>query len=82
MGSTEGGSEYTLYRYQFANAEFDEARLELRVGGTETKLETRSRDILLELLRHDGEVVQRGDLLRCSMKLSDGRRVGTQHTRL
>ncbi|MGQ0621058.1 MAG: protein kinase domain-containing protein [Panacagrimonas sp.] len=51
-----------LYRYRFGTAEFDEARFELRVGGLPVELERRPLEVLLELLRHAGEVVTREEL--------------------
>jgi non-specific serine/threonine protein kinase len=40
-GGPKPESESTLYRYRFGAAEFDEARLELRVGGAVVELEPR-----------------------------------------
>ena len=51
-----------LYRYRFGAAEFDEARLELRVGGVAVELEQRPLQVLAELLRYPDEVVTRDEL--------------------
>lgn len=53
------GDEPPLYRYSFGNAEFDEARSELRVGGLTVELEQRPQQVLACLLRHADEVVSR-----------------------
>jgi len=52
------------YRYRFANAEFDEARFELRVSGLPVEVERRALEVLRYLLRHAGEVVTKEELLR------------------
>ncbi|MBV8062086.1 MAG: winged helix-turn-helix domain-containing protein [Nevskia sp.] len=52
-----------MFVWQFAQAEFDEARWELRVGGQPQELEPRPLEVLLQLLRHAGEVVSREELL-------------------
>ena len=51
-----------LYRYRFGNAEFDEARRELRVGGLVVELEQRPLQVLACLLHHADEVVDRQEL--------------------
>ncbi|WP_238530890.1 protein kinase domain-containing protein [Rhodanobacter spathiphylli] len=51
-----------LYRYAFGNAEFDEARGELRVGGLALELEQRPLQVLACLLHHADEVVPREEL--------------------
>ncbi len=52
-----------LLRYRFAGAEFDEAKMQLSVGGQPVGLEPRPMRLLLELLRHAGEVVTRTELI-------------------
>ncbi|MDB5972767.1 MAG: hypothetical protein JWQ90_5217 [Hydrocarboniphaga sp.] len=51
-----------LYRYRFDGAEFDEARLELRVAGLKVEIEQRPLQVLAELLRHPDEVVTKEEL--------------------
>ena len=51
------------FKWQFGNAELDEAGRELRVAGEPVDLEPRPLEILLALLRHAGEVVTKDDLL-------------------
>jgi eukaryotic-like serine/threonine-protein kinase len=51
-----------LYRYRFEDAEFDEARAELRVAGAPVALEQRPLQVLALLLRRVDEVVPRADL--------------------
>ncbi|MDE2148775.1 MAG: winged helix-turn-helix domain-containing protein [Gammaproteobacteria bacterium] len=51
-----------LYHYRFGNAEFDEARFELRVAGLPVDLEQRPLQVLTALLRHPDEVVTREEL--------------------
>lgn len=48
--------------YRFGNAEFDEARSELRVGGSVCSIESKPLAVLHELLRHDGKVVSKDAL--------------------
>jgi non-specific serine/threonine protein kinase len=54
-----GPEAQTLYRYRFDDAEFDAARLELRVAGARVELEQRPLQVLAMLLRHVDEVVPR-----------------------
>lgn len=56
-------AEPSAYIWRFANAEFNEAAWELRVGGTLVEVEPRPLEALLQLLRHAGEVVSREELL-------------------
>src|SRR6185437_15658311 len=56
------GDEHLLYRYVFGNAEFDEVRGELRVGGLLVDLEHRPLQVLACLLHQADEVVPRQDL--------------------
>jgi non-specific serine/threonine protein kinase len=51
-----------LYCYRFEDAEFDEARAELRVAGAPVPLEQRPLQVLALLLRRVDEVVSRADL--------------------
>ncbi len=62
MQTAGQGDEQPLYRYVFGNAEFDEARGELRVGGLVVELEHRPLQVLAWLLRHADEVVPRENL--------------------
>ena len=50
--------------YRFGSAEFDEARLELKVAGLPVDVERRALAVLVYLLRHAGEVVTKEELLR------------------
>src|SRR5215467_9987724 len=47
----------------FAGREFDESRLELRVGGRPVELELKPLEVLVQLLQHAGEVVTKDELL-------------------
>jgi serine/threonine protein kinase/DNA-binding winged helix-turn-helix (wHTH) protein len=49
--------------WSFANCEFDEPRLELRVAGVSVDLELKPLEVLLQLLLHAGEVVPKDKLL-------------------
>jgi len=59
--NSESSDERRLWR--FAGCSFDEARWELKVGGEAAPLEGKPLEILLELLRHAGEVVTKDELL-------------------
>lgn len=52
-----------LYRYRFGDIELDEARSLLFVAGEPVSVEPRMFALLLELLRHTGEVVTREELI-------------------
>lgn len=52
----------TLYRWRFGDVEFDEARHELRVGGSAVDMEHKPLEVLSLLLRHAGEVVTKDEL--------------------
>ena len=52
-----------VFRWKFAEAEFDEARWELLVVGTPVRLERKPLEVLACLLRHAGEVVTKDELL-------------------
>jgi eukaryotic-like serine/threonine-protein kinase len=58
----EEGGQRPQYRYRFGTAEFDEARIELRVNGLAVDLEQKPLQLLAELLRRSGEVVTREEL--------------------
>ncbi|MDP1693360.1 MAG: tetratricopeptide repeat protein [Burkholderiaceae bacterium] len=62
LSTSDGDGEAPLYRYRFGNAEFDEARAELRVAGLVVEIEPRPLQVLGELLRHPGEVVTKEEL--------------------
>jgi DNA-binding winged helix-turn-helix (wHTH) protein len=49
--------------WTFANCEFDECRFELRVAGLPIESELKPLEVLIELLRHSGEVVTKERLL-------------------
>lgn len=51
-----------LHRWRFTDAEFDEARMELRVNGLATDIGQRPLQVLAVLLRHAGEVVTKQEL--------------------
>jgi non-specific serine/threonine protein kinase len=62
MSSPDSATETPLFRYRFGTAEFDESRLELRVGGLAVELEHKPLRVLAELLRHADEVLTRQEL--------------------
>ena len=49
--------------WSFAGREFDESRLELKVGGEPVELELKPLEVLIQLLKHAGEVVPKDQLL-------------------
>ena len=49
--------------WRFADSEFDELRLELRVRGTAVGMEVKPLEVLRQLLLHAGEVVTKEELL-------------------
>ena len=49
--------------WSFANCEFDDTRLELRVSGALVDLELKPLEVLLQLLVHAGEVISKERLL-------------------
>lgn len=49
--------------WSFAGREFDESRLELRISGQPVDLELKPLEVLIQLLKHAGEVVPKGQLL-------------------
>ncbi len=59
MKTTDEGQRY---RYFFGTAEFDEARFELHVDQRLVTVERKPLEVLLVLLRHDGDVVTRKEL--------------------
>jgi serine/threonine protein kinase/DNA-binding winged helix-turn-helix (wHTH) protein len=62
-GSRGEGPEFSDRVWNFAGCEFDELRLELRVNGKPVDLELKPMEVLLQLLRHAGEVVTKEELL-------------------
>jgi eukaryotic-like serine/threonine-protein kinase len=56
-------SQGQRYRWRFGRVEFDEARLELRVGGQPVEVEQKPLQVLAVLLHHVGEVVTKRELL-------------------
>jgi DNA-binding winged helix-turn-helix (wHTH) protein len=62
-GSRGEGLELSDRLWNFADCEFDELRLELRVHGKPVEMELKPLEILLQLLRHAGEVVTKEELL-------------------
>lgn len=65
MSSTqgEGAAGAKVYCWTFGNAEFDEARWQLRVAGEDVELERKPLEVLQYLLRHAGEAVTKEELL-------------------
>jgi serine/threonine protein kinase/DNA-binding winged helix-turn-helix (wHTH) protein len=55
--------EFSDRFWHFASCEFDELRLELRVQGKPVELELKPLEVLLQLLRHPGEVLTKQELL-------------------
>ncbi|GAB1406449.1 hypothetical protein MASR1M8_03680 [Thermomonas brevis] len=65
MATDEGAGETraAVYCWTFGNAEFDEARWQLRVAGQDVELEHKPLEVLQYLLRHAGEAVTKDELL-------------------
>lgn len=59
----EGAAGARTYCWTFGNAEFDEARWQLRVAGQNVELEHKPLEVLQYLLRHAGEAVTKDELL-------------------
>ena len=59
----EGATGAKAYCWTFGNAEFDEARWQLRVAGQDVELERKPLEVLQYLLRHAGEAVTKDELL-------------------
>lgn len=53
-----------LYRYLFGTAEFDEAKLELRIDGVIVAIERRPLSLLAKILEHADQVVTKRELLQ------------------
>ena len=62
MHQSAHAQDRPLYRYRFGNAEYDQARHELRLGGLLVELEQRPLQVLECLLLHADEVVTREEL--------------------
>src|SRR6516164_3208890 len=62
-GSAAGLAEAAGRVWRFAGREFDESRLELRVGGRAVELELKPLEVLVQLLQHAGEVLTKDELL-------------------
>ena len=60
-GGTDRDAAARLWR--FADCEFDERRRELRINGASVDLESKPIEVLIQLLRHAGEVVTKEELL-------------------
>jgi eukaryotic-like serine/threonine-protein kinase len=60
---SDDGNPSAQFRYRFADADFDEATGVLTVSGQPVALEPRPTRLLVELLRHAGEVVTKEELL-------------------
>ena len=58
-----GRVELSASVWTFAGREFDESRLELRVGGKPVDLELKPLEVLVYLLQHAGEAVTKDELL-------------------
>lgn len=72
---TSAGRSVPGHLWRFADAEFDEARWQLRVGGGEVELEPRPLKVLQHLLRYAGEVVRKSELVEAvygHQHVSDG----------
>ena len=63
MTDTVGEPAARAYLWTFGNAEFDEARWELRVAGQPVEVERKPLEVLQYLLRHAGEAVTKEELL-------------------
>lgn len=63
MNSRSGGGKEAVFRWSFADIEFDEARWELQVGSQPIPLESKPLQVLAHLLRHANEVVTKDELL-------------------
>lgn len=59
----EGATGAKAYWWTFGNAEFDEARWQLRVAGQDVELEHKPLEVLQYLLQHAGEAVTKDELL-------------------
>lgn len=59
----DAGRAAKAYCWTFGNAEFDEARWQLRVAGQDVELEHKPLEVLKYLLRHAGEAVTKEELL-------------------
>ena len=57
-------SEPRCHLHRFGSAEFDEAKVELRVAGLRVDVENRALGVLAYLLHHADEVVTKEELLR------------------
>ena len=62
-GSPSESTESAGKIWTFSGCEFDESRLELRVAGEAVDLELKPLEVLVQLLRHHGEVVTKDKLL-------------------
>ena len=62
-GSQAGSPEFSDRLWRFAGCEFDELCLELRVHGKLVDLELKPLEVLLQFLRHPGEVLTKEELL-------------------
>lgn len=62
------GEGATLFRYRFGEAEFDEARFELRVEGEVVEIQPKPLELLALLLRTPGEVVTPEEILQAVWK--------------
>jgi DNA-binding winged helix-turn-helix (wHTH) protein/serine/threonine protein kinase len=63
MPTGDSKSSQSLYCFRFGDVEFDESRLELRVGGLSVELEQKPLHVLAMLLSRCDEPVGRGELL-------------------
>lgn len=57
-----GADSGTSWRWRFEDAEFDEARMALQVGGQPVPVEPKPLQLLAELVRHVNEAVTRDEL--------------------
>jgi len=63
MASQAGLGDGAGRIWTFGNCEFDDSRLELRVAGATVELELKPLEVLLQLLRHAGQIVSKDTLL-------------------
>src|SRR6267378_1216266 len=65
FSNTSQGNDPAVFGrlWSFANCEFDDTRLELRVSGALVDLELKPLEVLLQLLVHAGEVISKERLL-------------------
>lgn len=63
MSTTSDGRILSGHIWRFAGCEFDDLRMELHVGGEETRLEPKPLEMLRVLISRAGEVITKDELL-------------------